>query len=118
VKSQNEESNSFLNDEEEEDEIQEPQTNLMTFSSDQSESSISKISENPIEKKNLDPISHKTPIRNLQFINDKPYLQLKRSELNLNDLFLRIGVSQNGSLKLCAELVYQLHKYSLFSFPK
>lgn len=90
----------------------------MTFSSDKSGSSVSKFSENLIESKSREHTEKRKSLRNLQFINDKPYLQLNKSELNLNELFLRMGVTQNGLLQLSAELVYQFHKYSLFSFPK
>ena len=57
-------------------------------------------------------------LSNLQFINDKPFLKLTRREINLNDLFLRMGIPQNSFLSLCSELVYQLHKYTVFNFQR
>lgn len=107
-----EESNSFLDDETQETPVKAPpepptpQSQNSKFSNVQSQPSL------------REPTPVFQSLKNLQFINDKPYLQLNKSELNLNDLFLRMGVTQNGLLHLCSELVYQFHKYSLFSFPR
>jgi hypothetical protein len=113
IKSNEEESNSFLNDEEPEEIPVKPAHPIETISSNKSEFSISKSSGNMVEAK---PVFQS--MQNLQFINDKPYLQLNKSELNLNELFLRMGVTRNGLLQLASELVYQFHKYSLYSFPR
>ena len=56
--------------------------------------------------------------RDLQFINDKPFLKLSRREINLNELFLRLGTQKNSFLKLSSDLVYQYHKYSVSNFSE
>lgn len=74
---------------------------------------------NTLGKSSLNNFSQEYVVpRDLQFINDKPFLKLSRAEINLNELFLRLGTQKNSFLKLSSDLVYQYHKYSVSNFSK